>query len=152
MTHCLQLSPSTGFTTSRSCRGSWLRSQTLSFELSPQTPSTGGRRASRVVMATRHLSYWSLYPNVEVRIFFPFVSSKLCLNWSFWTKGVVDVRFGFVLLSLSLNLRLVWCRLGLNVEDLTQRTLKFFGPGSEYDTPVNNPYRDKGGRNTWFFF
>lgn len=35
---------------------------------------------------------------------------------------------------------------GLNVEDLTQRTLKFFGPGSEYDTPVNNPYREKGGR------
>ncbi|CAL8346854.1 unnamed protein product [Merluccius merluccius] len=30
---------------------------------------------------------------------------------------------------------------GLNVEDLTQRTLKAFGPGSEYDTPVNDPYR-----------
>lgn len=35
---------------------------------------------------------------------------------------------------------------GLNVEDLKQRTYKFFGPGSEYDTPVNDPYRDKGGR------
>ncbi|TNM98079.1 hypothetical protein fugu_014325 [Takifugu bimaculatus] len=34
---------------------------------------------------------------------------------------------------------------GLNVEDLTQRTLRFFGPGSEYDTPFNNPYREKGG-------
>ncbi|KAK9979586.1 hypothetical protein ABG768_013008 [Culter alburnus] len=33
---------------------------------------------------------------------------------------------------------------GLNVEDLKQRTYKFFGPGSEYDTPVNDPYRDKG--------
>uniref|UniRef100_A0A8C2EFL2 Selenoprotein J n=1 Tax=Cyprinus carpio TaxID=7962 RepID=A0A8C2EFL2_CYPCA len=32
----------------------------------------------------------------------------------------------------------------LNVEDLKQRTYKFFGPGSEYDTPVNDPYRDKG--------
>ncbi|CAF97693.1 unnamed protein product [Tetraodon nigroviridis] len=32
---------------------------------------------------------------------------------------------------------------GLNVEDLKQRTLKFFGPGSEYDTPVNNPYRER---------
>uniref|UniRef100_A0A1A8AYA4 Selenoprotein J n=2 Tax=Nothobranchius furzeri TaxID=105023 RepID=A0A1A8AYA4_NOTFU len=36
------------------------------------------------------------------------------------------------------------CR-GLNVDDLKQRTLKFFGPGSEYDTPVNDPYRDRGG-------
>lgn len=34
---------------------------------------------------------------------------------------------------------------GLNVEDLKQRILKFFGPGSEYDTPVNDPYRQKGG-------
>uniref|UniRef100_A0A3Q4BEY8 Uncharacterized protein n=1 Tax=Mola mola TaxID=94237 RepID=A0A3Q4BEY8_MOLML len=34
---------------------------------------------------------------------------------------------------------------GLNVDDLKQRTLKFFGPGSEYDTPVNDPYRVKGG-------
>lgn len=45
---------------------------------------------------------------------------------------------------------LVLGHLGLNVEDLTQRTLKFFGPGSEYDTPVNNPYREKGGRPTLF--
>ncbi len=36
--------------------------------------------------------------------------------------------------------------IGLNVEDLKQRTYKFFGPGSEYDTPVNDPYRDKGGQ------
>lgn len=43
---------------------------------------------------------------------------------------------------------MVLSRLGLNVEDLKQRTLKFFGPGSEYDTPVNNPYREKGGRQT----
>lgn len=34
---------------------------------------------------------------------------------------------------------------GLNVDDLTKRTYKFFGPGSEYDTPVNDPYRDRGG-------
>ncbi|KAG5847365.1 hypothetical protein ANANG_G00125270 [Anguilla anguilla] len=34
---------------------------------------------------------------------------------------------------------------GLNVEDLKQRTYKAFGPGSEYDTPVNDPYREKGG-------
>jgi len=34
---------------------------------------------------------------------------------------------------------------GLNVADLTKRTYKFFGPGSEYDTPVNDPYREKGG-------
>uniref|UniRef100_A0A3P8TWA4 Selenoprotein J n=1 Tax=Amphiprion percula TaxID=161767 RepID=A0A3P8TWA4_AMPPE len=34
---------------------------------------------------------------------------------------------------------------GLKVDDLTQRTLKFFGPGSEYDTPVNDPYRDRSG-------
>jgi len=38
--------------------------------------------------------------------------------------------------------------LGLNVDDLKQRTLKFFGPGSEYDTPVNDPYRERGGRIT----
>ncbi|XP_056149305.1 crystallin J1A-like isoform X2 [Lampris incognitus] len=34
---------------------------------------------------------------------------------------------------------------GLNVDDLKKRTLKFFGPGSEYDTPVNDPYRERGG-------
>lgn len=34
---------------------------------------------------------------------------------------------------------------GLDVEDLKNRTLKFFGPGSVYDTPVNDPYREKGG-------
>ncbi|CAL8314073.1 unnamed protein product [Gadus morhua 'NCC'] len=34
---------------------------------------------------------------------------------------------------------------GLNVEDLKQRTLKAFGPGSEYDTPVNDPYKVPGG-------
>ncbi|XP_036378110.1 crystallin J1A-like isoform X2 [Megalops cyprinoides] len=34
---------------------------------------------------------------------------------------------------------------GLNLDDLKQRTYKFFGPGSEYDTPVNDPYRPKGG-------
>ncbi|KAL4635907.1 crystallin J1A-like [Arapaima gigas] len=34
---------------------------------------------------------------------------------------------------------------GLNVHDVKQRFYKFFGPGSEYDTPVNDPYRDKGG-------
>lgn len=39
---------------------------------------------------------------------------------------------------------------GLNTDDLRQRTLKFFGPGSEYDTPVNNPYREKGGWKTSF--
>uniref|UniRef100_A0A3Q1J3R8 Selenoprotein J n=1 Tax=Anabas testudineus TaxID=64144 RepID=A0A3Q1J3R8_ANATE len=34
---------------------------------------------------------------------------------------------------------------GLDVDDLKKRTLKFFGPGSEYDTPVNDPYRERGG-------
>jgi len=34
---------------------------------------------------------------------------------------------------------------GLNVDDLKKRTLTFFGPGSEYDTPVNDPYRERGG-------
>ncbi|AWP04556.1 putative crystallin J1A-like isoform 3 [Scophthalmus maximus] len=34
---------------------------------------------------------------------------------------------------------------GLNLDDLKQRTLKFFGPGSEYDTPINDPYRERGG-------
>ncbi|KAL7850860.1 hypothetical protein AOLI_G00212160 [Acnodon oligacanthus] len=33
---------------------------------------------------------------------------------------------------------------GLDEEDLKRRMYKFFGPGSEYDTPVNDPYRDKG--------
>uniref|UniRef100_A0A3B3YAK8 Selenoprotein J n=1 Tax=Poecilia mexicana TaxID=48701 RepID=A0A3B3YAK8_9TELE len=37
---------------------------------------------------------------------------------------------------------------GLNVDDLKQRTLKFFGPGSEYDTPVNDPYRDRNGEKS----
>lgn len=69
LTLCLQLSPSTGSMTSRSCRGFWLRIQTLNFMLSQQTLSTGGRRASRVAMAIRHLSYWSLYLNAEVRLF-----------------------------------------------------------------------------------
>uniref|UniRef100_A0AAV2JV83 Selenoprotein J n=1 Tax=Knipowitschia caucasica TaxID=637954 RepID=A0AAV2JV83_KNICA len=34
---------------------------------------------------------------------------------------------------------------GLDVDDLKKRTLKFFGPGSVYDTPVNDPYRQRGG-------
>lgn len=40
---------------------------------------------------------------------------------------------------------------GLNVDDLRQRTIKFFGPGTEYDTPLNNPYREKGGMVTSMF-
>lgn len=40
---------------------------------------------------------------------------------------------------------------GLNVDDLRQRTIKFFGPGTEYDTPLNNPYREKGGMIIWLF-
>lgn len=32
------------------------------------------------------------------------------------------------------------------MDDLKQRTYRFFGPGSEYDTPLNDPYREKGGR------
>ncbi|KAJ0059008.1 hypothetical protein NL108_003373, partial [Boleophthalmus pectinirostris] len=35
---------------------------------------------------------------------------------------------------------------GLDVEDLKKRTLKFFGPGSAYDIPENDPYRQKGGK------
>lgn len=34
---------------------------------------------------------------------------------------------------------------GVNVEDLTQRTYKFFGPGTVYDLPLNDPYRKKDG-------
>ncbi|KAI1891433.1 hypothetical protein AGOR_G00143770 [Albula goreensis] len=33
---------------------------------------------------------------------------------------------------------------GLNIDDLKERIYKVFGPGSEYDTPVNDPYRSKG--------
>lgn len=82
-------------------------------------------------METRHLFYWSLYLNVEVRIKQELSALDSShhenhLNW------------------------LVLGHLGLNVEDLTQRTVRFFGPGSEYDTPINNPYREKGGRPTLF--
>uniref|UniRef100_A0A8C4STQ8 Selenoprotein J n=1 Tax=Erpetoichthys calabaricus TaxID=27687 RepID=A0A8C4STQ8_ERPCA len=33
----------------------------------------------------------------------------------------------------------------LNIEDLKERTYTFFGPGSEYDSPVNQVDRPKGG-------
>lgn len=33
----------------------------------------------------------------------------------------------------------------INVEDLTRRFYEFFGPGTVYDLPLNNPYRKKGG-------
>ncbi|CAL8294571.1 unnamed protein product [Lota lota] len=33
----------------------------------------------------------------------------------------------------------------VNAEDLTQRTYSFFGPGTVYDLPLNDPYRQKGG-------
>lgn len=33
----------------------------------------------------------------------------------------------------------------VNVEDLTKRMYKFFGPGTVYDLPLNDPYRKKGG-------
>ncbi|KAG7275792.1 hypothetical protein CRUP_038272 [Coryphaenoides rupestris] len=33
----------------------------------------------------------------------------------------------------------------VNVEDLTRRTYRFFGPGTVYDLPLNDPYRKKGG-------
>ncbi|CAB1326815.1 unnamed protein product [Coregonus sp. 'balchen'] len=39
---------------------------------------------------------------------------------------------------------------GLNVDDLRKRTYNFFGPRSEYDTPVNDPYRDRSGCETDF--
>ncbi|KAJ8011097.1 hypothetical protein DPEC_G00054650 [Dallia pectoralis] len=32
---------------------------------------------------------------------------------------------------------------GLNVDDLRKRMYEFFGPRSEYDTPINDPYRDR---------
>ncbi|TKS87919.1 Crystallin J1B [Collichthys lucidus] len=32
----------------------------------------------------------------------------------------------------------------VNVEDLTKRFYKFFGPGTVYDLPLNDPYRKKG--------
>uniref|UniRef100_A0A3Q2Z3E7 Crystallin J1A-like n=1 Tax=Hippocampus comes TaxID=109280 RepID=A0A3Q2Z3E7_HIPCM len=34
---------------------------------------------------------------------------------------------------------------GVHVDDLTQRTYKFFGTGTVYDLPLNDPYRKKGG-------
>uniref|UniRef100_A0A668AM28 Selenoprotein J n=1 Tax=Myripristis murdjan TaxID=586833 RepID=A0A668AM28_9TELE len=33
----------------------------------------------------------------------------------------------------------------VNVEDLTNRIYKFFGPGTVYDLPLNDPYRKPGG-------
>lgn len=33
----------------------------------------------------------------------------------------------------------------VNVEDLTKRIYKFFGPGTVYELPLNDPYREKGG-------
>ncbi|TNN72243.1 Crystallin J1C [Liparis tanakae] len=33
----------------------------------------------------------------------------------------------------------------VNVEDLTKRMYTFFGPGTVYDLPLNDPYRKKGG-------
>eukprot|EP00062_Callorhinchus_milii_P003458 gi/632940757/ref/XP_007885488.1/ PREDICTED: crystallin J1B-like [Callorhinchus milii] len=39
---------------------------------------------------------------------------------------------------------LVECK-GLNVKDFTERSYAFFGPGSEYDTPINSLHRTKGG-------
>lgn len=33
----------------------------------------------------------------------------------------------------------------VNVEDLTKRIYKFFGSGTVYDLPLNDPYRKKGG-------
>lgn len=64
---------------------------------------------------------------------------------------MVDLDLAAVsIVSAAIKPATLTCLLGLNVEDLTQRTLKFFGPGSEYDTPVNNPYREKGGRQMRF--
>ncbi|XP_022609880.1 crystallin J1B-like isoform X2 [Seriola dumerili] len=33
----------------------------------------------------------------------------------------------------------------VDVDDLTKRIYKFFGPGTVYDLPLNDPYRKKGG-------
>uniref|UniRef100_A0A3B3CE55 Selenoprotein J n=2 Tax=Oryzias melastigma TaxID=30732 RepID=A0A3B3CE55_ORYME len=33
----------------------------------------------------------------------------------------------------------------VDVKDLTERFYKFFGPGTVYDLPLNDPYRKKGG-------
>ncbi|CAK6951961.1 Crystallin J1A [Scomber scombrus] len=33
----------------------------------------------------------------------------------------------------------------VDVQDLTRRIYKFFGPGTVYDLPLNDPYRKKGG-------
>lgn len=33
----------------------------------------------------------------------------------------------------------------VNVEDLTKRIYKFFGPGTVYELALNDPYREKGG-------
>lgn len=56
-------------------------------------------------------------------------------------KCVCSVQFAVMIILFCFSS-------GLNVDDLKQRTLKYFGPGSEYDTPVNDPYRDRGGKRT----
>lgn len=66
-----------------------------------------------------------------------------------WHAYYIAMLFERVVVSGILIIWLFVClfvQTGLNVEDLKQRTYKFFGAGSEYDTPVNDPYRDKGGR------
>jgi len=39
----------------------------------------------------------------------------------------------------------VSCLADVDVEDLTKRIYKFFGAGTVYDLPLNDPYRKKGG-------
>lgn len=97
MTRPLQRSPSTGCTTSRSCRGSWLRIQTPSSALNRPTLSTGGRRASRAAMETRHLSCWSPCLNVEVGLLFASRSVEKNASVAFYLTKKWLLTLGFVI-------------------------------------------------------
>lgn len=46
---------------------------------------------------------------------------------------------------MNVFLKKYYVPIDVNVEDLTKRTYKFFGPGTVYDLPVNDPYRNNGG-------
>lgn len=61
---------------------------------------------------------------------------------------VLDLTVLYVIILFTCLPKLYRAYAGLNVDDLKKRTLKYFGPGSEYDTPVNDPYREKGGKKT----
>lgn len=79
-----QRSPSTGCMTSRNCGVFWMRIRTPSSERSQRIRSTGGRRASRAAMETRHLYCWSHCLNAQVD-FLPHRTPTL--SESLWSKN-----------------------------------------------------------------